>query len=77
MKESVVTGQRIFEEMDKLYKELKDLNKGITAVNEELGSGSIAYHILRKNYEEVENKLNELKRAKYTKFQEGDDPFNG
>lgn len=50
MKESVLTGKYIYDNLKKLYAELNELGEACDVVSDEVGQQSTAYKILNENY---------------------------
>lgn len=65
MKQSVRTAKDIYNEINRLNTELKEINEACSSVYEELGDDHIGYILLKKSYDE---KLAEVRTAENIKF---------
>lgn len=65
MKQSVVTGEYIFNQLKGLYDELKELGQACDTVADEIGQDSLAYRILNENYKTKNEELEKFKKQGY------------
>jgi hypothetical protein len=64
LKQSILTGKFIYENLKKLYVELNELGGACDVVSDEVGQQSVAYKILRETYN--------AKKSEIKKFEEQD-----
>lgn len=69
MKESVMTGQQIYNEIGNLKAEVDELYRAAESVRDELGDDSTAYKLLIKTAQDKEKELNRLYNQKFTHYQ--------
>lgn len=66
MKQSLMTGKAIYEQLKTLQSELDDLNKARSIIADNLGRDNTAYRLLNKQYEEKKSELRKTESIKYS-----------
>lgn len=65
MKQSIVTGKYIYEEIKRIEDEALEIEKGLDTIYDEIGTDSIAYTLLKDQYENKRKELNQLFKNEY------------
>lgn len=68
MRQSQVTGKYIYEQLDKLYRELKEIREARDAIKDDYSSIHIAYKLLNEKYELKQKELSKLEIISYTQY---------
>jgi hypothetical protein len=65
MKQSILTGKFIYERLNKLYTELKQIGEACDMVSDDIGQGSVAYKILNDSYNGKKIEITKYEEEKF------------
>jgi len=75
MRQSVITGQQLYKEIDSLKSEVSELWLAADSVIKQMGEDSAAYTALAKTAKEKEKELNAMYCQKFTPYQQDRSAF--
>lgn len=65
MKETILTGKHIYDAIKRAEDERKELLEALNIIQDELGSGNIAYRVVEEQYKNKDLELRRLQGDKY------------
>lgn len=65
MKQSIMTGKQIYDELKKIRKDLDELGQACDLISDDLGQQHVAYVLLNKQYVEKERELRMAEAVRY------------
>jgi septal ring factor EnvC (AmiA/AmiB activator) len=66
MKQSKMTGKYIFDQMQKLEKEILELERALESIEDDFSKVHIAYKLLDQQYKDKRAEFQQLERKEYT-----------